>query len=106
MLRGLGVTSSERVTFTLQSAAGRRDVALAPIAASSYSARFPDYWQPPAAPPGVRDPLWLRYRGTAQAVTTLQRGRFVYLGYTPHGRRRRPRRSDLDALARKPAFRV
>ena len=28
------------------------------------------------------DPLWVRYRGTAQAVTTLQKGRFVYVAYT------------------------
>ncbi len=104
VLRGLGFTKSERVTFTLESACGSRDVELAPIAASSYTARFPYYWQPPAAPPGVRNPLWVRYRGTEQAVTTLQRGRFVYVAYTHTGSA-----GDLAArimrLARKPAFR-
>jgi len=104
VLRGLGIAKGERVTFTLQSASGRRDVELAPIDAGSYTARFPYYWQPPAAPPGVRNPLWVRYRGTGQAVTTLQRGRFVYVAYTHTGDA-----GDLAArikrLARKPAFR-
>ncbi len=92
------------MTFTLQSAAGRRDVELAPIAASSYTARFPYYWQPPAAPPGVRNPLWVRYRGTEQAVTTLQRGRFVYVAYT-HTGDAGDLADRIKRLARKPAFR-
>ncbi len=104
VLRGLGISDGERVTFTLQSASGSRNVELTPIAAASYRARFPYYWQPPAAPPGVRDPLWVRYRGTGQAVKTLQRGRFVYVAYTQTGDA-----GDLAArikrLARKPAFR-
>ncbi len=104
VLRGLGITNSERVTFTLQSASGRRDVELAPIAAASYRARFPYYWQPPAAPPGVRDPLWVRYRGTEQAVTTLQRGRFVYVAYTQTGDAGELA-ARIKRLARKPAFR-
>ena len=44
--------------------------------------RFPFYWQQPAPPPGAPRPLWVRYRGTAQGVTTLQRGRYVYVAYT------------------------
>ena len=104
VLRGLGIASRERVTFTLQSASGRRDVELVPIAASSYAARFPYYWQPPAAPPGVRNPLWVRYRGTAQAVTTLQKGRFVYVAYTQTGDAQELA-ARIKRLARKPAFR-
>ena len=104
VLRGLGITRSEPVTFTLQSAGGTRDVELVPIAASSYSARFPYYWQPPGAPPGVRDPLWVRYRGTEHAVTTLQRGRFIYVAYTHTGDAGEVAER-IMRLARKPAFR-
>ncbi len=104
VLRGLGIVTEERVTFTLESASGRRDVELAPITASSYTARFPFFWQTPAPPPGVRNPLWVRYRGTAQAVTTLHRGRFVYVAYT-ETRSAEQLATRIRRLARKPAFR-
>ena len=104
VLRGLGIADGERATFTLESGTGRRDVELAAIDAGSYTARFPYYWQPPASPPGVRDPLWVRYRGTPQAVKTLQKGRFVYVAYTQTGDAW-DLAERIKRLARKPAFR-
>lgn len=104
VLRGLGIATGEQVTFTLESAAGRRDVELDALPAASYTARFPYYWQPPAAPPGVRNPLWVRYRGTPQALTTLQRGRYVYVAYT-HTGDAWDLAERIKRLARKPAFR-
>jgi hypothetical protein len=104
VLRGLGVVGTGPATFTFASAAGRRDVELEPITAAAYSARFPFYWQQPEPPPGVPRPLWVRYRNVGQAVTTLQRGRYVYAAYAvtqdPSLLVSRTLR-----LARKPAFR-
>jgi hypothetical protein len=104
VLRGLGIANGARVTFTLESAAGRRDVVLDAIPAASYTSRFPYHWQPPAAPPGVRNPLWVRYRGAPQAVKTLQRGRFVYVAYT-HTGDAWDLAERIKRLARKPTFR-
>ena len=78
VLHGLGLAP----TFTFETPQGRRDVAPAPIAAGQYAAEFPYFWQAPAPPAGVARPLWVRYRGTAQAVTTMQKGRVVYVAYT------------------------
>ena len=78
VLHGLGLAP----TFTFETPQGRRDVAPAPIAAGQYAAEFPYFWQAPAPPAGVASPLWVRYRGTAQAVTTMQKGRVVYVAYT------------------------
>jgi hypothetical protein len=85
VLRGLGIADGDRATFTLESGGVRRDVELASVTAAAYRSRFPFYWQPPAAPLGVRNPLWVRYRASPQAVTTLQNGRFVYVAYTQTG---------------------
>lgn len=78
VLHGLGLAP----TFTFETRQGRRDVAPTPIAAGQYAAEFPYFWQAPAPPAGVARPLWVRYRGTAQAVTTMQKGRVVYVAYT------------------------
>jgi hypothetical protein len=52
------------------------------VPADQYADEFPYFWQAPAPPAGAPRPLWVRYRGTVQAVTTLQRGRVVYVAYT------------------------
>jgi hypothetical protein len=78
VLRGLGIAGS----FTFETPQGRRDVAPAPVSAGRYADEFPYFWQAPAPPAGAPRPLWVRYRGTVQAVTTLQRGRVVYVAYT------------------------
>jgi hypothetical protein len=78
VLRGLGIAGS----FTFETPQGRRDVAPAAVPADQYADEFPYFWQAPAPPVGAPRPLWVRYRGTVQAVTTLQRGRVVYVAYT------------------------
>jgi hypothetical protein len=85
VLHGLGITpSADQATFTLQTAAGRRDVQLRPLVSSSYLQRFGYPWQ--LRPVGVaRPPLWIRNAGKAQAVTLLQRGRVVYVTYNSTG---------------------
>jgi hypothetical protein len=104
VLHGLGIGTGGRATFTFESARGRRDVELQPVSAAQYAGRFPFFWQPPAPPAGAPTPLWVRHRSRAQAVATVQRGRFVYVAYN----------STFDSvelaarvvrLARKPAFR-
>jgi hypothetical protein len=78
VLHGLGIAP----TFTFETPQGRRDVAPTPVAARQYADEFPYFWQAPAPPASVPRPLWVRYRGTAQAVTTMQKGRVVYVAYT------------------------
>ena len=104
VLHGLGVTDGGRATFTFELAGERWDTELAPIPGAEYARRFPFSWQPPAPPPGVRQPIWVRYRDTPQAVTTLQRGRFVYAAYTVT-QDPRPIVERILRLARRPAFR-
>lgn len=104
VLDGLGVTDGGRATFTFELDGERWDTELEPIAAAEYTERFPFFWQQPAPPPGVRQPLWVRYRDTPQAVTTLQRGRFVYAAYTVT-QDPRPLVQRILRLARRPAFR-
>ena len=82
VLHGLGLADAAHATFTFESAQGRREVAMTAVPAGQYASEFPYFWQPPAPPPSAPRPLWVRYRGTAQAVTTAQRGRVVYVAYT------------------------
>jgi hypothetical protein len=105
VLRGLGVVSGDGpVTFTLETAAGRSELRLDAVEAAQYAQTFPYFWQPPAPPPGAPRPLWVRYRGTPQAVTTLQRGRIVYASYTVT-QNPEPMVARILRLARAKAFR-
>jgi C-terminal processing protease CtpA/Prc len=104
VLHGLGITDGGRATFTFERRGERWQTELEPITAAEYAQRFPFLWQQPAPPPGAPQPLWVRYRDAPQAVTTLQRGKFVYAAYTVT-QDPRPLVERILRLARKPAFR-
>jgi hypothetical protein len=84
VLHGLGLRpNAGRATFTFQRPGEPpRDVSLTPTDAASYaggmSSDFPTFVY---ALPRRRAPLYLRRRATSLYVTTLQRGRVVYVGY-------------------------
>jgi hypothetical protein len=84
VLHGLGLrTGTGAATFSLQQP-GRaaQEVSLAPVTARSYlrlmAPEFPSFVY---ALPKRPKPLYLRRRGESHYVTTLQRGRAVYVGY-------------------------
>jgi hypothetical protein len=97
VLRGLGIVRDGAATFRFDDGSG---VALEPVpayAAESLRSRLPI--------PIAGDPLWLRRLDDPQWLTTLERGRVVYLGY----RRTTDPTADvaarLERLARKPSVR-
>jgi Peptidase family S41 len=84
VLHGLGVTpAADRATFTFVLRGGRRsDVELRPVAASAFmqglKRAFPTFVY---GLPGRAKPMFLSRRGEDQWLTTLRRGRVVYLAY-------------------------
>jgi peptidase S41-like protein len=84
VLHGLGLRpGTGPATFTLQRPGqAARDVVLAPVTAGAYLNRMkPEFPSFVYALPRRAAPLYLRRRGTAHYVTTLAKGRIVYIGY-------------------------
>jgi peptidase S41-like protein len=84
VLHGLGVTpTADRATFTFAFPSGsRRDVELRPLTAPAYfqglKRAFPTFTY---GLPRRAKPLFLSRRGVDQWLTTLRKGRVVYLAY-------------------------
>jgi hypothetical protein len=84
VLHGLGLRPGVGpAQFTFQKAGGApRDVTLAPVTAAAYLRLMtPDFPSFVYALPRRPKPLYLRRRGQDHYVTTLDRGRVVYVGY-------------------------
>lgn len=84
VLHGLGLRPGVGpARFTLQKPGGApQDVTLAPVTAAAYLRMMtPDFPSFVYALPRRSKPLYLRRRGQDHYVTTLDRGRVVYVGY-------------------------
>jgi hypothetical protein len=75
VLRGLGIIDGPTATFSF---AGAGSAELSPVPAQQVASTLGGA---PAALPTAHDPVWLRRLEDTQWLTTLQRGRVVYLGY-------------------------
>lgn len=75
VLRGLGIVRGGTATFELS---GGARAELAPVAAGAVAARHGSALSPPIGP---GSPLWLRRLDVQHWLTTLERGRVVYLAY-------------------------
>ena len=84
LLHGLGVTpTADRATFTFEFPSGsRRDIELRPLAGPALTRglrkAFPAF---PYGLPARSKPVFLNRRGVDQWLTTLRKGRVVYLAY-------------------------
>jgi hypothetical protein len=85
VLHGLGVTvSADEAELELVSPGGRREsVPLEPVAASAYSAAFPDLFHPlvPQGLPSQPEPPYLARRLEERWLSALDGGRVVYVAY-------------------------
>jgi hypothetical protein len=76
VLAGLDVTP----VFSFELPDGsRRDVAMEPISVALHIQRFGGWWQPTTRP--GRQPLYLRLRNRAYALSRIDRGRALYVTY-------------------------
>jgi hypothetical protein len=105
VLHGLGVTpTADRATFTFAFPSGsRREVELRPLTAPAwiqgFKRAFPTFTY---GLPRRAKPLFLSRRGVDQWLTTLKRGRVVYLVYTSMQRDTFDTSERLLRLVRKP----
>ena len=108
VLHGLGITASaQRATFTFETRAGaRRDVSLTPLTANAFASRlkraYP--WFVHGLPRRPK-PLFVSHRGADRWLTTLDRGRVVYVSYNAVLGDTYPFAQRLLRAARKPKVR-
>ena len=99
VLRGLGIAGDGSATFVFSdgSKAELEPVAAAEVAGALGTATAPL--------PTSNDPVWLRRLGDTQWLTTLERGRVVYLGYRRTTDSTFDLAQRLERMARKPSVR-
>ena len=99
VLRGLGIVAGEAAAFSF---ADGTEARLTPVDAGEVAGALGGA---PAPLPSEHDPVWLREPDTDQWLTTLERGRVVYLGYRLTTSSTYDISERLFALARKPSVR-